>query len=81
MRGFLAALPARLRVALVWIAALAVGAIALVRYGRRAERVAVAEASARARAKAERQELEAALDAGDDAASQDAVGRLNRRKP
>ena len=81
MTGLFAAMPAWLRSALVWIAALAVGAIALVRYGRRAERVAVAEASARARAKEERDALENALDAGDDAASQDAVGRLNRRAP
>jgi hypothetical protein len=79
--GLWVALPAWLRGALVWVAALAVGAFALVRYGRRAEREAAAEASARARAKAERDELEAALERGDDAASQDAVGRLNRRRP
>jgi Tfp pilus assembly protein PilV len=75
------ALPPRLRAVLIAIAALAVGALALVRYGRRAERVASAEASARAQAKAERQDLEGALDAGDDAASQDLVGRMNRRPP
>ena len=81
MMGLWAALPAWLRTALVWIAALAVGAFALIRYGRRAERVATSEAASRARAKAARAELKTALDAGDDAASQDAVGRLNRRKP
>ena len=65
-----AALPAWLRSALVWIGALAVGALALVRYGRHAELAAAAEASARERmgdARRRADEVLAAADAGDDA--------------